>query len=122
MNTSLATNGMPELSLSNMAATETVGGSSGVVATACDNLYAHAGSLDAFIDNLTAQKDEILRDWEGDAADTLREQFPGLIEAFTQIPPSIRSIADWATSTMNSYVATDSETAARISQIMGGGR
>lgn len=122
MNTSLATNGMPELTLSNMAVTDTVGGSSGTVAAACDNLYTCAGSLDTFIDNLTAQNDEILKDWEGDAADTLRSEFPKLIEAFTQIPSSIRSIADWASSTMNSYVSADSETASKISQIMGGAR
>ena len=122
MDTSLATNGMPELTLSGLATTDTVGGSSATVKNACENLYTYAGNLDTFIENLLAQEEEILRDWEGNAADMLRQQFPGLIDAFRQIPPSIRSISDWASSTMNSYVSTDDATAARISEIMGGTR
>ena len=111
MDTSLATNGMPELTLSGLATTDTVGGSSANLKNACENLYTYAGNLDTFIENLLAQEEEILHGWEGNAADMLR-----------QIPPSIRSISDWASSTMNSYVSTDDATAARISEIMGGTR
>ena len=122
MNTSLATNGLGEFNLSGAARTDTIGGSAAMVNAACDNLNGYASGLDTFIEDLTVQKDAILVGWEGEAADMLREQFPRLIEAFTEIPPSIRSIADWARSTMNNYVSVDSTTAARISEIMGGGR
>lgn len=122
MNTSLVTNGLGDFNLSGAAKTETVGGSAGMVSAACDNLNSYASNLDTFIENLTAQKDAILVDWEGEAADMLRENFPGLIEAFTEIPPSIRSIADWATSTMNNYVSVDNQTAERINEIMGGAK
>lgn len=120
METSLATNGLPELSLSGLATTDTVGGSSKAVQDACERLYTCASDLDTFITELETQKEAILKGWEGKAADMLRSQFPGLIDAFTQIPPSIRTVADWATSTMSDLVNADDETAARISQIMGG--
>lgn len=122
MNTSLATNGMPELSLAGMAVTDTVGGTAGIVSSACENLDTYAGNLDTFIENLEMQKEEILRGWEGAAADALRAQFPGLIEAFRAIPPSVRSISDWATSHMNRMTAKDSNTAEKFSQIMGGAK
>lgn len=121
MNTALAQNGLDELNLSGAAKTDTVGGSTSMVSTACGNLNDYAANLDTFIENLTAQKDAILVGWEGEAADMLREHFPGLIDAFKEIPASIRSIADWATSTMNSYVSEDADAASKISGIMGGG-
>lgn len=120
MDTSLATQGMPELSLTGLATTDTVGGSSSAVSNACANLDTYATNLDTFIENLLAQEEEILRGWEGTAADMLRQQFPGLIDAFRQIPPSIRSISEWASSTMNSYVSVDDATAVKINEIMGG--
>ena len=113
---------MPELVLTGMATTETVGGSSAVVTNACENLQTYASNLDAFIENLVAQQEEILRDWEGEAADALRLEFPKLIDAFRAIPPSVRSVSDWAMSTMNRYVACDRNTADKINQILGGGR
>lgn len=122
MNTSLATNGMPDLQLNGLATTQTVGGSAATVKSACDNLNTYANNLNTFIDNLVMQQNHILNGWEGAAADTLRQCFPDLIEAFTQIPPSVRSIADWAETTMNNYVSSDEDTASKISQIIGGGR
>ncbi len=120
MDTSLATQGMPELSLAGLATTDTVGGTSNIVAESCANLDTYALNLESFIEQLLAQEEEILRGWEGNAADMLRQQFPGLIDAFRQIPPSIRSISEWAGSTMNRYVSVDDETAAKINEIMGG--
>lgn len=120
MDTSLATNGLPELNLKGMAATDTVGGSDTAVKNACANLDTCASGLDAFIEQLITKQEEILAGWEGTAADTLRSQFPGLIDAFRAVPPSVRSVSDWASTTMNSYVATDSDTASRLAGIMGG--
>lgn len=122
MNTSLATNGLGEFSLAGAAKTDTVGGTASLVSAACDNLNSYASGLDTFIENLTAQKDAILVGWEGEAADMLREQFPGLIGAFQDVPASIRSIADWATSTMGNYVSVDNQTAEKINEIMGGAK
>lgn len=122
MNTTVAQNGLGELNLTGLANTDNVGGSTSAVSTACDNLYNYAGSLDSFIDELTEQKDAILLGWEGTAADMLRDNFPKLIEAFEDIPPSIRSIADWATSRMNNLSSLDENAAASLSDILGGGQ
>ncbi|MBE5885267.1 MAG: hypothetical protein E7284_02555 [Lachnospiraceae bacterium] len=120
MDTSLAINGLPELTLTGTATTGTVGGNATTVSAACENLDTYATSMDAFIEELEAQKDEILLGWEGEAADALRESFPGLIEAFREVPPSIRSISNWATTTMNAYVRRDQSTAESIRAILGG--
>lgn len=122
MQSTLSVSGMPELNLTGLATTDTVGGSASTVQSACENLYAYADNLKTFIENLETQEQQILKGWEGTAADTLEQQFPGLIEAFNQIPPAIRSLADWASSTMNSYTKLDEDTASTISQILGGGK
>ena len=118
MNTSLMTNGLGDLDLSG-ATTDTVGGSSTTVYTACDNLESCASNLNGFIESLTAQNDQILQNLEGTAADTLRENFPGLIGAFEDIPKSIKSVAEWARTTMENYVSVDAKTAEIIQDIMG---
>ena len=120
MDTSLAVNGLPELSLTGMATTATVGGNTTTASVAAENLETYANNMDAFIAELEAQKDEILQGWEGEAADALRESFPGLIEAFREVPPCIRSISNWTTTTMNAYVRRDQSTAESIRAILGG--
>jgi len=118
MNTSLMTNGLGDLDLSG-ATTDTVGGTAATVYAACDNLESCASNLNGFIESLTAQKDQILQNWEGTAADTLREKFPGLIGAFEDIPKSIQSVADWARSTMENYELIDEKSAEIFQDIMG---
>lgn len=120
MDTSLAVNGLPELTLAGMATTGTVGGNTATVSVAAENLETYANNMDAFIAELEAQKDEILQGWEGAAADELRNSFPGLIEAFREVPPCIRSISNWTTTTMNAYVRRDQSTAESIRAILGG--
>lgn len=120
MDTSLAINGLPELTLTGTAITETVGGNATTVDNACEDLNNCANTLNTFIEELEAQKDEILQGWEGEAADALRASFPGLIEAFCEVPTCIRSISNWAATTMNAYVRRDQSTAESIRTILGG--
>ena len=120
MDTSLVTNGLPEFSLAGLATTGTIGGNSAKVKAACENLQNCANGMDAFIEDLECQKESILSGWNGEAAEALRSGFPGLLDAFRSVPVSVRSISDWATTTMNSYAQRDAETAGKISAILGG--
>lgn len=120
MNTTLATQGLPEFSLSGLATTDRIGGAGAVVTAACTNLEEYSANMKQFIQELEEQKKMILYDWEGDAADTLQRDFPGVIEAFDAVPKCIKAISDWATTTMDTYQKIDQRTAEQIRNVMGG--
>ena len=120
MNTNLATNGLPEISLVGMAKTDSVGGSASKVKKAADELILCANSLKNFIVTLEDKRSEILVDWEGEAAEAFNTDFPKLLEAFSNVEPIIRSFAEWSSSTMDRYTALDKCTAEKIRTIAGG--
>lgn len=120
MKTKLATEGLPEFSLSGMAKTDSIGGSSATVNSACANLEEYASSMNQFIHELESQEQLILRDWEGEAAETLKSSFPRVIEAFEAVPECIRSISNWASDTMSTFEKIDQRTAEQISRVMRG--
>lgn len=121
MASSFATNGLGEFNLPK-AEINSIGGTAATVTAVCDNLYNYASNLDGFIEDLITQKDAILIGWEGEAADEFQAKFPKLIEEFMKVPESIRSIANWATTTMELYEKRDRESAANINGLIGGGR
>lgn len=122
MNTSLAERGLPEFVLAAKAVDGIMGVDSVKVQTACDQIDKCAVDMDKFIEDLTIQKEAILKDWEGEAANALRECFPKIISEFSEVPKSVKSISNWATSTKNAYVSSDMAVAAGIRQILGGNR
>lgn len=122
MNTSLAEKGLPELVLTAKVTEGTMGVDSIKVQNACEQLDMCVANINGFIEELTTQYEAILNGWEGEAANTLREYFPEIIEAFGNVPKSVKSISDWATSTKNKYVASDMAVADSIKHILGGRR
>lgn len=120
MDMSLAQNGLPELSLTGLATTETVGGTKATVKRVCEELNDQASSMYQFADNLLATQEELCSNWDATAAGQLNSLFPNVIETFKSIKPCLESIAAWAQETSDSYVALDTETADAISKILGG--
>lgn len=117
MDTSLMTIGLPEFNVTPISNADTISVSADVVNTACDNLNNYAASLDSFIRDIEDQKEEILRDWEGAAADQFRITFPKMIEALQAVPVSIRSISGWTMSTKKAFENIDQRTAEAINSI-----
>lgn len=118
MNESLMKMGLPEFNISQTANSDTISVTASVVNEACDNLDKHAARLDNFIMDLENQKEEILRDWEGEAADKFRMEFPKMIEAFQAVPVSVRSISAWTMSTKNAFMKIDQNAADVIGRII----
>ena len=119
MDTLLATEGLRPITFSGIE-TESIGGSGTTVSSACANLDTYADNLELYIEELNAQFDYILEGWEGEAANTLRDNVPLLLEAFKKVPPAVQSISGWAATTMRGLEAHDSEEATRLNQVMGG--
>lgn len=107
----LATNGLPEISFCGMANTEQVGGSEETVRSACSRLNELADGMKGFVSRLDAKREDILAGWEGEAALEFEKKFPDLLDAFRQVEPVIRSIAEWASVTMDRYSELDQKTA-----------
>lgn len=119
MDTSLATEGLQPITFSGID-TETIGGTGTTVSNACANLDTYADNLDLFIEELDDQFNYILEGWEGEAANTLKNSFPLLLDAFKKVPPSVRSVSEWASSTMSGLATRDSNAAESFNQVMGG--
>lgn len=120
MNTSLAINGLAEFGLSVNVVDNTIGADSAKINSACEKLDACVTSMEQFIEELTEQQNAILHDWEGEAADTLREYFPKVIEEFRAVPKSVKSISDWAATTNKSLMSSDSALADSLKKFLGG--
>lgn len=117
MDKSLATNGLPELSLDSMDTTN-IGGDSTNVSRVCNQLNSLASETTSLIGRISAQGEQILSGWSGAAATEFSNAFPELLEAFKAVPGAVESISAWASSTMNSYVSNDADTAAQISSCL----
>lgn len=118
MNTSVMKTGLPEINISKIESDNTIVVTASVVDEACDNLNRYADSLNQYVLEVENQKEEILRDWEGVAAERFRAEFPKMIEALQAVPGTIRSISDWTMSTKNGFVKIDQCTADAISSKM----
>lgn len=97
---------LPDFDLTTVPCSET-GVDPEVVARACEGLESHAKSLTGFVTNLCDEKDRLVNGWSGEAADMLNSMFPELIDAFSEVPGCVQSIADWATSYTNAIVEID---------------
>lgn len=111
MNNELATNGLPQISFQGLADTEQVGGSPDMVRKACIQLNELADEMSNFCSRLDEKKEDVLVGWDGKAAGEFQKKFPELLQAFSQVEPTIRSVAEWARNTMDSYVNADERTA-----------
>lgn len=120
MDMSLAQNGLPELSLSGLATTATVGGTKATVERVVSELNDQAASMYQFADNLLDTQEGLCSNWDATAAGQLNSLFPGVIETFKNIKPCLESIAAWAKETSDNYVNEDTATSEAISKILGG--
>lgn len=119
VDTDLATSGIGEFCLPKVDL-ERLGGNKTQVSGSSENLMQLARNLGGLRAELETLRSSLLDgSWTGQAADEFAVQFPRVIEAFERIEPCIRSIADWAQSTMNSYETADNATASILGEILG---
>lgn len=109
----LATNGLSELFLQGLADTEQLGGSEEKVKQACNRLNELADEMKGFVRRLEEKKNDILDNWEGEAATAFEEQLSNLLTVFSKVEGVIREHADWANCTMKGYTEVD-ESSARM--------
>lgn len=93
-----------------------------IVSRACEELEGYAANLDSFIENLIAQKERIAQGWEGQAKVTFESQFADMLSAFNEIPKSVNSISEWASSYTSIMVSIDDATTEGLNTILGGAK
>ena len=118
MDTTL-TNGLEEFTIPE-ATTDTKGADEASVKTACNQLDQQATSIATYANNLEAQMQDMLIDWQGDAADKFKATIPVFMESFRKITPCLQSISEWASTTTSNYSSADTAFEQALGQIYGG--
>ena len=118
MDTTL-TKGLEEFTIPE-AITDTKGADTSNVSTACNQLNDQATSMQSFASNLEGQMESILVDWQGEAADKFKNEYPRFLESFKKISPCLQSIAEWASSTTSNYSTADTSFMDALNKIYGG--
>ena len=113
------TNGLEEFTIPE-ATTETKGADEASVKTACNQLNDQATAITVFANNLEAQMQDMLIDWQGDAADKFKSTIPVFMESFRKIAPCLQSISEWASTTTSNYSSADTAFEQALGQIYGG--
>ena len=113
------TNGLEEFTIPE-AITETKGADEASVKTACNQLNDEATAITVFANNLEAQMQDMLIDWQGDAADKFKATIPVFMESFRKVDPCLQRISEWASTTTSSYSSADTAFSDALSQIYGG--
>lgn len=118
VDTDLATNGVGAFDLPKVDV-EKLGGNTAEVSGSSERLMQLARKMGEFRDELGTLRSSLMDgSWTGQAADEFSAQFPKVMSAFEEIEPCIRSIAEWAQSTMNRYAAADNATANMLERIL----
>jgi WXG100 family type VII secretion target len=103
----LASNGLGTWTVP-VADTESLGTDTSKVEAACQVLDAQKTAIDNLIEDLRTKKEELLANWEGASADKFQTTFTSLIDAFMEVPESVKSISNFANEVCESYMRLDS--------------
>lgn len=120
MDMTLAREGLPEISFSGMAKTETIGSKKADVAIVVKELYEQADKMSQFADELVNTQAELSKNWDATTAGSLDKLFPKIIQTFKSCKPALESIANWAKETNDKYVEEDNNATQLIDKILGG--
>lgn len=85
----------------------------------CESLQQQSTQIQNYVEELEALKSQLSNDWEGEDLETLIAEFAGFKAKLDELPPVIKSIADWGTSTYEAYTDHAHNTSEAISSILG---
>lgn len=99
-------------------------GANGVVGVAtgmtevCDDLLKQASSIEGYINDLEALKNQLPNDWEGEDLETLLTEFASFKEKLDELPLVIKSIADWGFSAYEAYTSHAKSVSSAITAVL----
>ena len=97
---------------------EFVGTDKNAVSLACDALNSEVTTIQNFVADLETAKTELIAGgWTGEAASLFANEFPKMIDAFSEIESALKSTADWTESTSLAYNTVDTKTAGILEDI-----